>query len=101
MAFLAERISAPTALDWGLISSVAADDEYDAAVDDLIARLAAGPTAAFAKTKHAFNLSTLPTLRESLTTELTGQLALINSPDFAEGVRSFMDKRVPQFSDLP
>src|SRR4051794_24676490 len=46
MAMLGERIGARQALEWGLINRVAADGDFDGAVDDLAARLATGPTAA-------------------------------------------------------
>ena len=45
MAMLGERIGARQALEWGLINRVTADDELDAVVDELAARLAAGPDA--------------------------------------------------------
>src|SRR3954470_21753101 len=44
MAMLGERIGAKQALEWGLINRVAADDEFDAGVDALAAKLAGGPT---------------------------------------------------------
>ena len=55
MAMLGERIPARQALEWGLINRVVADDEFDAAVDELAARLAAGPTAAYAGIKSELN----------------------------------------------
>jgi 2-(1,2-epoxy-1,2-dihydrophenyl)acetyl-CoA isomerase len=55
MALLGERISARQALEWGLINRVTADDELEGVVDELAARLAAGPTAAYAAAKEQLN----------------------------------------------
>src|SRR6476619_86435 len=55
MAMLGERIGAKQALEWGLINRVAADDEFEGVVDELGARLAAGPTASYAGSKRQFN----------------------------------------------
>src|SRR5687767_15648588 len=55
MAMLGERIPAGTALEWGLINRVVADEEFEQAVDGLAARLAAGPTRAYAGIKRQLN----------------------------------------------
>src|SRR3954462_14822318 len=55
MALLGERVPARRALEWGLINHVVADAEFEAEVDALLARLAAGPTASYAGTKRQLN----------------------------------------------
>src|SRR5205823_6991968 len=55
MAMLGERIAAAQALEWGLINRVFADDEFASASEQLVERLAAGPTRSYAGTKRQLN----------------------------------------------
>lgn len=98
MAMLAERIPARQAEDWGLIAKAVPDDEFDAEVERLTTQLAQGPTAAYARAKHAFNDTALPHLARALETERTGQAELFRTADFAEGVMAFLAKRRPNFT---
>jgi 2-(1,2-epoxy-1,2-dihydrophenyl)acetyl-CoA isomerase len=97
MAMLGERVPAPQALEWGLINRVAADDEFDAAVDELAARLAGGPTRSFAASKRQLNAWVYARMEEQLDLEASLQQALAASGDFQEGVRAFLEKRPPAF----
>ncbi|UTT48783.1 enoyl-CoA hydratase [Rhodococcus gordoniae] len=97
MALLAERLPAREALASGLIADVYADDEFDGAVEALVQRLADGPSAAFASTKNAINDATLTELDNAFEREREGQLVLLGSADFAEGVTAFQEKRVANF----
>jgi 2-(1,2-epoxy-1,2-dihydrophenyl)acetyl-CoA isomerase len=98
MAMLGERIPARQALEWGLINRVTADDELDAVVDELAARLAAGPTAAYAGIKRQFNAWLFTRMAEQLDLEASIQQSSAASGDFAEGVRAFLEKRPAAFS---
>jgi enoyl-CoA hydratase len=98
MAMLAERIPAPLAVDWGLITHAVPDDDFDSEVQRLTAQLANGPTAAYAKIKHAFNATTLAQLEQALAIERAAQSALTDTADFAEGIAAFLQKRAPNFS---
>jgi len=98
MAMLGERIGARQALEWGLINRVTADDELDAVVDELAARLAAGPTAAYAGIKRQFNAWLFTRMAGQLDLEASIQQQSAASGDFAEGVQAFLEKRPAAFS---
>ncbi len=98
MAMLGERIGARQALEWGLINRVTADDELGGVVDELAAKLAAGPTTAYAGIKRQFNAWLFTRMAEQLDLEASIQQQSAASGDFAEGVRAFLEKRPAAFS---
>jgi 2-(1,2-epoxy-1,2-dihydrophenyl)acetyl-CoA isomerase len=98
MAMLGERISARQALEWGLINRVTADEELDGVVDELAARLAAGPTAAYAGIKRQLNAWLFTRMAEQLDLEASIQQQSAASGDFMEGVQAFLEKRPAAFS---
>jgi 2-(1,2-epoxy-1,2-dihydrophenyl)acetyl-CoA isomerase len=97
IAMLGEPVTAARALDWGIAHRVVPDAELEAAAGELAARLAAGPSKAYAAIKRAFNAGERPSLVEQL--ELEGELvqSLAETEDFAEGVAAFQDRRQPKF----
>jgi enoyl-CoA hydratase len=99
LALLAERLTAAEAYDWGLISGVYPADEFDAAVDKVIAKLRSGPAVALRKTKQAVNAATLTELDSAFTLEREGQLQLLTSADFREGTKAFQQNRRPEFTE--
>jgi enoyl-CoA hydratase len=98
MALLAEAMTAREAYDAGLVSHLAADEEFEATVEQLLRRLVAGPPVAFAATKKAVNAATLAGLEAALDRERVGQVVLFGTEDAAEGMRAFVQKRRPTFS---
>jgi 2-(1,2-epoxy-1,2-dihydrophenyl)acetyl-CoA isomerase len=97
MAMLGERIPARQALDWGLINRVTADDELGATVDELAARLASGPTRAYAGIKRQLNAWAYGGMEEQLALEADIQQEQAESGDFEEGVQAFVEKRPAAF----
>lgn len=97
MAMVGERIGARQAEDWGLITQAVPDEEFQDTVDSLVAKLATGPTVAYAQTKRAFNATVLAGLETALEAEREGQTALFRTADFAEGTAAFREKRRPNF----
>lgn len=97
LALLNERIDAVRACELGLINRVAAPDALEHLTADLASRLAAGPTAAFARTKGLLNESLEHSLSDQLQAEERAFLASSMTADFAEGVRAFVEKRNPVF----
>lgn len=98
MALLAEKVGARTAAEWGLIADVVPDDDFESHVDDLVARLAAGPPLAYAATKRTLNAASLSLLEAILREERDGQEPLLASADFAEGMAAFQAKRPAVFT---
>jgi 2-(1,2-epoxy-1,2-dihydrophenyl)acetyl-CoA isomerase len=97
MAMLGERIPARQALEWGLVNRVVADDRFEGAVDELAARLAAGPTRAYAGIKRQLNAWLFARMAEQLDLEAALQQQSAASGDFQEGVQAFLERRPAAF----
>ncbi len=98
MAFLNPRLDARTALAWGLVNEVHPTERFDEEVRDLARRLAAGPTRSFGVTKLLLQqAATVDRLDWHLDQELDHLSRIADSPDFAEGIRAFFEKRPPAF----
>jgi enoyl-CoA hydratase len=97
MAMTAERISATKAFEWGMISYVTSEDDYDRVLADVLRSVSQGPTLAFGWTKRALAAATLGELEAVQTIEADGQLALVETADFREGARAFRERRDPKF----
>lgn len=97
LALLNERLDAARAHEFGLINRVVEVEALDAQVAELATRLANGPTLAFARTKRLINESLEHSLADQLQAEERGFLESSLTGDFAEGVRAFVAKRMPEF----
>ena len=97
MAMTAERISAATAFEWGLISHVSTDDDYDELLEQVLQSVARGPTVALGWTKRALAAGGLGALDAVQMIEAEGQQVLVGTDDFREGARAFGERRTPEF----
>src|SRR5215207_4474563 len=97
MALLGERVDAETAERWGLINRVWPDEEFEERVEELVTRLATGPTKSFAGTKRQLNNRIYWGLEEQLELEAQIQREMAGSDDFVEGVLAFVEKREAKF----
>jgi 2-(1,2-epoxy-1,2-dihydrophenyl)acetyl-CoA isomerase len=91
------RVAADEALDWGLVSEVAAADDFAPRVVELAVWYAALPTRAVAMTKQLFEHAHTASMEDQLALEAKLQQAATQSEDFAEGVAAFLEKRPPEF----
>jgi 2-(1,2-epoxy-1,2-dihydrophenyl)acetyl-CoA isomerase len=98
MAMLGEPVSAPKAVDWGLINFAWPDAEFAKKADDLLRRLAEGPTRSYAGSKRELNNWLYDRMAAHLELEASIQHDLAPSADFVEGVTAFLQKRPPKFT---
>jgi 2-(1,2-epoxy-1,2-dihydrophenyl)acetyl-CoA isomerase len=97
IALLGERFDAASAERLGLVNRVVPSASLDAETGKLAARLAAGPTAVYARTKALVNGSLNATLESQLQREAEAFAQSASEPDFQEGLAAFVEKRKPQF----
>lgn len=98
LVLLGRKLSGTEAAEWGLIHRAVSADELDAAVDELVGRLAAGPTVALGLAKWLLAAGQTETLPEQLHHEALALELSSRSEDFREGLAAFRDKRPPGFT---
>jgi len=97
LLMLAEPVDSATALRLGLLTSVVPDADLPAAASQLGARLAAGPTLAYAAIKESLLYAASHRLTESLEKEADLQTRLGQSEDHRAATRAFVAKQTPTF----
>lgn len=96
-ALLAEPVSARQAEAWGMIWEAVPDDRFAEVVASRAAKLASGPTGAYAALKQALRGAFDQSLDEQLVLEARLQGVCGASADFREGVAAFLGKRPAVF----
>jgi 2-(1,2-epoxy-1,2-dihydrophenyl)acetyl-CoA isomerase len=97
LLMLAEPIRASQALELGLVNQVVDDADLPAVAGALAARLAAGPTAAYAGIKEQLNYAAGHGLGEALDKEAEVQAALGRTADHRAATLAFTRKQQPRF----
>lgn len=98
MLLRGDAVSAAEAKEVGLAVEVLPAADLRAGAAKLARRLARGPRRALELTKRSVTGATLAELDAALAREHEGQVELLVSADFAEGVSSILEKRRPEFS---
>lgn len=97
IALLGDRFDAATAERLGLVNRVVPAASLEAETQKLAARLAAGPAAVYGRTKALVNRSLEHSLESQLQREAEAFAQSAAEPDFAEGLRAFLEKRKPRW----
>jgi len=98
LALLAQDLPAEKAASWGLIWRAVDDEVLMHEATRICEHFAMAPTESLALIKRALNASMTNTLDAQLDLERDSQRAASLTPDYAEGVRAFMEKRRPNFT---
>ncbi|MFM8238375.1 MAG: enoyl-CoA hydratase/isomerase family protein [Actinomycetota bacterium] len=97
LLLLGRELSGAEAADWGAVHAAVPEAELDATVDDLVARLAAGPTVTLGLTKQLLREGAGSGLDEQLRREALALELSSRSEDFREGMAAFRERRDPRF----
>ena len=99
LALLNPRLSAPEALQAGLITSVYDGTPFDDHVMAIAMQLASGPARALAMAKELLNLAAgMDRLDEHLDRELQELARAADGPECSEGLKAFFEKRAPAYA---
>jgi 2-(1,2-epoxy-1,2-dihydrophenyl)acetyl-CoA isomerase len=97
IALLGERFDAAAAERLGLVNRVVPATSLGGETMKLAARLAAGPTAVYGRTKALLSDALANSLESQLQREAEAFARSAAEPDFAEGLRAFIEKRQAVF----
>jgi len=97
LIFTGETIDAETALNLGIVNTVAAPEDLMEKTYELARKIAAGPPIAIRLAKRAIYHSQDVDLRAALEYETYAQNLCRETEDSKEGVKAFMEKRAPSF----
>ncbi|MCL2344593.1 MAG: enoyl-CoA hydratase-related protein [Desulfobulbus sp.] len=98
IALLAENIDAAEALRLGLVNRVVAAADLAAETENLVKRLAAGPSHSYGAIKKLLRASHEHDLRAQMEAERLAFCGCACTRDFREGIAAFYDKRPARFS---
>jgi 2-(1,2-epoxy-1,2-dihydrophenyl)acetyl-CoA isomerase len=98
LILLADIVDAQEALRIGLVNRVVPADQLEKETLKLAERLAQGPTVAYGLAKTGLYQGLGMSLEHVLNMEARNQAIAVRTPDRAEGVAAFLEKRPPRFT---
>lgn len=98
LALLADDVDASEALRLGLVNRVVARANLAEATEELVQRLANGPTQAYGRIKQLLRASSGRSLEQQLDAEREAFCAGTQSNDFREGLAAFFERRASCFT---
>ncbi|NUP40747.1 MAG: enoyl-CoA hydratase/isomerase family protein [Streptomyces sp.] len=97
LMFFGDALSAAEAERLGLVNRVVPDAELDKTAREWAERLATGPTRALALTKQLVNASLDTDRATAFAAEAAAQEINMTTEDAQDGVRSFVERRIPEY----
>ncbi len=97
LAFFAEKISGPQAVELGLANKCVPNSALLSVTYEWAKRLAAGPTVALGLMKLGMNRGLQMTLHDVMNYEASAQALAVQTHDVQEGLRAFAERRAPKF----
>jgi 2-(1,2-epoxy-1,2-dihydrophenyl)acetyl-CoA isomerase len=97
LLMLGERIDANTCERLGLVNRVAAMEDTDSVADDIVRRLASGPTVMLSLTKRLLAVSSESGRDRAFEQEAWAAEVVSHTADLQEGLMSFAERREPRF----
>ncbi|MBU0518079.1 enoyl-CoA hydratase/isomerase family protein [bacterium] len=97
IVMLPTEISSQKALQMGLVNWVEQQDRFEEKLHEVTAHLVSSPLEALARAKALLNQAYSNDLETQLYAEQAALIAGADSPDFAEGLQAFLEKRKPNF----
>lgn len=94
----ADKISAREAEEMNLIYKAVTDESFEEEVRKMALKLASMPTRGLGLTKKAVNEGLFNNLEKQLQVEEKLQTEAGQTHDFSEGVKAFLEKRMPEFT---
>lgn len=98
LLLLGRALDGAEAAEWGLVHRAVPAADLDAAVGEVVDRLATGPTVALGLTKWLLTAGQSSSLEAHLQDEAFGLELSSRSEDFREGMAAFVEKRPPRFT---
>lgn len=100
IALLSEPILSTTLLEWNIINRAVADEELLPTAMELATRLASGPTTTFGVTKQLYRRALDSSMPVAFADERSAVALVSTTHDRKEGLTSFVDNRVPDFTGV-
>lgn len=97
LLLLGEKVTGAQAAEWGMIHRAVPDAAVSDAAEELLRRLAQGPTVAIGLAKSCIRSSLELPLTEAMAREALALELSSRSGDFREGLAAFQERREPEY----